>query len=71
MNPHPFRNLIADYVETELKNRTLSLQYAKKNEEEAQKDFKNSQLDWDKLQKEYEASKKKQQEFDRDDGSKL
>ena len=60
-DPQPFRNLIADYVETELKNRILSLQYAKKNEEEAQKDFKNSQLDWDKLQKEYEASKKKQQ----------
>ncbi len=33
--------------------------------------LKNSQLDWDKLQKEYEASKKKQQEFDRDDGSEL
>ena len=44
-DPQPFRNLIADYVETELKNRILSLQYAKKNEEEAQKDFKNSQLD--------------------------
>lgn len=56
-NSQPFRNLIADYVETELKKRILSLQFAKKNEKEAQKDFKNSRLDWEKLQKQYKTVK--------------
>ena len=43
-DPQPFRNLIADYVETELKNRILSLQYAKKMKRKLKKISKTVNL---------------------------
>lgn len=55
----PFRNLIADYVEQELNNRIATLKLNVKYTNEAKESLKNSSLDWDKLQKEYEAASKK------------
>ncbi|UQS82173.1 Fic family protein [Bombilactobacillus folatiphilus] len=56
-NMSPFRNLIADYVKSELNRRTDTLELGEENEKEAQKDFAKSKLDWDKLFREYKAQK--------------
>ncbi|WEV44498.1 Fic family protein [Lactobacillus sp. ESL0684] len=59
-NSQPFRDLIADYVEKELNNRIDILQLNEKYTKEAEESFKESKINWDKLEQDARAKLKAQ-----------
>jgi Fic family protein len=58
-DPQPFRNLIAGYVKQELNRRIKTLQLNERYTREAKEAFDNSNIDWDKLEKDAKEKAKK------------
>lgn len=49
----PFRNLIADYVKSELNKRIATLELSERNAKEAEEDFEKGSIDWKKYYRDH------------------